>query len=154
QQLQVYQVACTFASINRQRVELLRDLVLSSQDRHGPRRLEPNLREEVHKVRGELVLRLVRVTKLIVSQLELHRAPRPPLVIELHLERLHYVGGGYGRRLRSGPLDQPAGEPFPADSKELLEVALEQVERPHPGGIHVLGETRVPAVPQRHGAAT
>lgn len=70
-------------------MEFLRDLMISSHHRHRPRRFEPHLREEFGQVGRKSVLGFVGIADLVVTQLEVHRAPWPASIVELHLEGLH-----------------------------------------------------------------
>jgi hypothetical protein len=114
EELQVDEIAHPFAARLREGMELLRDLMISTHDPDWLRRFEPELCEQLSEVVRELVLRLVGVADLVVAELELHRAPRPAAVVELHVEGLHDVRSRNAGRSRRCLLYESAGEPCPA----------------------------------------
>ena len=149
----VDEVARPIAARLRDRVQLLGDLVIGAHHPHRLGRFETDLGEELHEAVGELELRLVRVTDLVVAKFELHGAPRSASIVELHIEGLHDARRWNAGRSRCSPLDQPAGESSPTDSQGVLEVAAEPSQRLHVGSVEILGEPSAAAVAKRHRAA-
>lgn len=151
---EINEIVRPLASCARDGMELLRYLMVRAHDGHGLGYFESDLGEELDEGGGKLVLGLVGVTDLIVTQFELHGAPRPTPVVELHVEGLHDIRSGHRWWTRRSLRDQPARETCPSDREGLLEVAAEPRKRLDSRGVEVLGEPGAAPIAQRHRAAT
>ena len=125
EELEIDEVARPLTSLIGDGMELLRDLVVGTHDRHRLRGRKAHLGEESGEISSELALGFVRVTDLVVAQFELHGAPGPASIVELHLKGLHDVCPRHSRRARCSLLHESPGEARPSRRERILEVASE-----------------------------
>lgn len=153
EELEIDEVARPLTSLIGDGMELLRDLVVGTHDRHRLRGRKAHLGEESGEISSELVLGFVRVTDLVVAQFELHGAPGPASIVELHLKGLHDVCPRHSRRARCSLLHESPGEARPSRRERILEVASELGEWLDSRGVEILGKSCASSVPQRHRTA-
>ena len=118
-------------------VQLLGDLVRKPHHGDSGRAGEAHRLERLRQIGRQLRLGGVGVADLVVADLDVDGHPRLAVVAQLHVERLHHVGGRDAARRGGLDGDDPSREAAPARLEPFLQIGEVPALADGAGRVHV-----------------